>query len=120
MLSSKYLLHIRKISHQKNYVQNLPYFVPKYIILSVPSEEVSDYRVEVLWGKEATDFKNGISMVVLAGKRGIMDTTGKLLIPCEMDEIIEAGKGMMKVEKNQKTAYYNILLQKQVWAEAGF
>jgi len=49
-----------------------------------------------------------------------MDITGKLIIPCEMDEITEAGKGMMKVEKNEKIAYYNILLQKQVWTEIGF
>ena len=38
----------------------------------------------------------------------------------EMDEIKEAGSGMLKLEKNEKTAYYNLSIKKQVWAEEGF
>lgn len=69
---------------------------------------------------EASDMKNGNSIVVTAGKKGVLDKTGKLILPCEMDEISEAGKGMLKLEKNDKFAYFNLLLMKQVWAEAGF
>jgi hypothetical protein len=69
---------------------------------------------------EATDFTNGISIVTLAGKKGVADPTGKLLVPCEMDDITEAGKGMLKLEKNEKFAYYNLSMQKQVWTETGF
>ena len=69
---------------------------------------------------EATDFKNGISIVTSAEKKGVLDSSGKLIIPCEMDEIEEAGIKMLKLEKNGKSAYYNLSLQKQVWAEAGF
>ena len=69
---------------------------------------------------EATDFRSGISFVTSAEKKGLLDISGKLIIPCEMDEISEAGKGMFKLEKNGKIAYYNLALKKQVWAEAGF
>lgn len=70
--------------------------------------------------EEATDFKNQVAIVILAGKKGAIDHTGKVIVPCEMDECTEAGKGMLKLEKNGKTAYYNLPLQKQVWSETGF
>ena len=69
---------------------------------------------------EAANFKEGISICSMSGKKGVLDSSGKLIIPCEMDEITIAGSGMLKLEKNGKSAYYNLFLQKQVWAEAGF
>ena len=69
---------------------------------------------------EATDLVNNISITTLLGKKGVLDASGKLIIPCEMDEITRVGTGVIKLEKNSKTAYYNLPLQKQVWAETGF
>jgi len=69
---------------------------------------------------EATDFKNGISIATSGGKKGVLDLSGNLIIPCEMDEIEIAGRGMLKLEKKEKFAYYNLSLQKRIWAEAGF
>ncbi|MDZ4785351.1 MAG: hypothetical protein SGJ02_04660 [bacterium] len=43
-------------------IEILPAFVPKDITLSVPAEEVSDYRVEVIWGAEATEFKQQLAL----------------------------------------------------------
>ncbi|MBI3501300.1 MAG: WG repeat-containing protein [Bacteroidetes bacterium] len=69
---------------------------------------------------EATDFKNGISIATLAGKKGALDSSGKIIIPFEMDEITEVHSGILKLEKNNKTAYFNLSLQKQIWTETGF
>jgi hypothetical protein len=69
---------------------------------------------------EAADFKNGISIVIFGEKKGVLDLSGKLIIPCEMDEIETAGNGMLKLEKNGKSAYFNLTFQKQIWMEAGF
>jgi hypothetical protein len=69
---------------------------------------------------EATDFKNSIAIVTSGGKKGVVNSNGKLIIPCEMDEITFSGNSMLKLEKNEKLAWYNLALQKQVWSEEGF
>ena len=69
---------------------------------------------------DATDFNKGVTIVTCDEKKGILDLTGNFLIPCEMDKIEIKESGMFKLEKNGKSAYYNLFLRKLVWAENGF
>lgn len=69
---------------------------------------------------EATDFSDSVSIVTKEDKQGMLDTFGALLVPCEMDEIFYVQKGIFKLAKNGKIAYFNILSKKQFWTQAGF
>ncbi len=63
---------------------------------------------------------NGYTLVQSADSFGVIDPTGKLIIPCEMDEISWPKSEMLRLWKGERSAYYNLTLHKQVWTEEGF
>ena len=69
---------------------------------------------------EASDFENTISFVLINGKKGLLNASGKLLIECTLDDIEVVDKNILKLEKNGKYAYFSLLLQQQIWSETGF
>ncbi|MES2590406.1 MAG: WG repeat-containing protein [Bacteroidota bacterium] len=69
---------------------------------------------------EAADFKNGLCNVIIEDKMGIIDYTGTSIIPCELDAITPVNITVLKLEKNSKMAYYNILTREYFWKEEGF
>lgn len=69
---------------------------------------------------EAADFKNGLCNVIIEDKMGIIDYTGTSIIPCELDAITPVNSTVLKLEKNSKMAYYNLLTREYFWKEEGF
>lgn len=69
---------------------------------------------------EADIFKNGLCTVLIDEKKGIIDASGVWILPCEFDSIIQINGSVLKLEKNSKIAYYNILNREYFWKEIGF
>ena len=51
---------------------------------------------------EASSFSDGLALVKKDYKRGFIDTTGKLVIPCEWDYAFFFSEGLADVEKDGK------------------
>ena len=69
----------------------------------------------------ADKFINGFCLVEIENKKGIIDLSGALIIACELDKIAPYyGSSILKLEKNSKLAYYNLLSQGYLWKEEGY
>ena len=72
---------------------------------------------------EADDFahfKNGLCVVMLEEQMGLVDLSGKLIVPCEIDIITEFRENVFKFEKKSKIAYFNSLSRTYIWKEEGY
>ncbi|MFY9311272.1 MAG: WG repeat-containing protein [Bacteroidia bacterium] len=69
---------------------------------------------------EAGTFKNGWCTVVIDEKTGIIDLAGSWILPCELDVITQVKENILRLEKNSRLAYFNILTRNYFWKEEGF
>ena len=65
-------------------------------------------------------FNNGLCVVMLDEKMGLVDLSGKLVVPCEMDVVANEKGNIFKFEKNSKIAYYNSATRSYIWKEVGY
>ena len=69
---------------------------------------------------------SGTVVVTKAGRTGVINTTGAVLVPLEYDaaELIPSAMGspvrLVKLTRNKLLAYYRIDTAKFIWKEAGF
>jgi hypothetical protein len=72
---------------------------------------------------EATNFNafgQYWSLVTLSNKVGIINMNGVEIIPCEMDEIEKEDIHLLKIQKDSKMAYFDIISNLYLWKEEGF
>ena len=66
------------------------------------------------------DMTNGVLIATNERGTGVVDRTGKVLIPLEFDSATPADKGLMKVTKGNKFAYIRLADAGMLWKEDGF
>ncbi|MGZ4079501.1 MAG: hypothetical protein ACXVDW_18965, partial [Bacteroidia bacterium] len=65
-------------------------------------------------------FENGLCAVTNDNLIGMIDASGAVIIPCEIDKILDKSGDILKFEKNSKIAYYNTLSRQYIWKEEGY
>lgn len=73
--------------------------------------------------QEATDFTafgKDWSIVTRNNKLGIIDKDGVEIISCEADDIQKEDDHLLRIEKNSKIGYYDLLKGSYIWQEEGF
>jgi hypothetical protein len=69
---------------------------------------------------KADNFSNGLSVVTNSdGKNGLIDLSGKLIVPFELDEVTKSNN-VLRLEKNGKFAYFHPITRMYIWKEEGF
>ena len=86
------------------------FFQQGKIIIDFIYDEASDFGV----------FGRDWSLVTLNDKLGIIDRTGNEIIPSEMDDIQKEDSHLLKMEKDSKIAYYDLIKGAFLWKEVGF
>jgi hypothetical protein len=70
---------------------------------------------------EVSDFlPSGVAVVKRGGFECLIDKNGAYLIPCSMDEIVVMEAEVLRVEKVDKMAYFDLRTGKYLWQPVGF
>ena len=72
---------------------------------------------------DADDFshyENGLCEVMNGDLIGLIDASGSVVVPCEIDKILEKVGDILKFEKKSKIAYFNSLTRQYIWKEVGY
>ena len=82
------------------------------IVISSPSGKKYSFTIrgnssfmDVYPFEDVGSFAQGLAMVSKLGRSGAIDTTGKLVIPCEWNYVGEFSEGLALVEKNDKWGF---------------
>jgi hypothetical protein len=69
---------------------------------------------------EAADFHAGVAIVKRGAFKCVIDKDGEYLIACAMDEIISLDGDILRLEKENKMAYFDLRTKKYMWQPVGF
>ena len=69
---------------------------------------------------EASGFTQGVAVVKRGEFSCVIGKTGEYLIPCAMDEIVILEGDILRLEKEDKMAYFDLRTKKYMWKSAGF
>jgi hypothetical protein len=69
---------------------------------------------------EAEDFMMGVAIVERGDFKCLIDKNGKTLIPCAIDEVILIEGDVLRLEKEEKMAYFDLRTKRYMWQAIGF
>ena len=69
---------------------------------------------------EVTDFIDGVSIVKRGDFYCVIDKTGEYVVPCAMDEIVILERDVLRLEKKDKMAYFDMRTKSYMWQAKGF
>ena len=69
---------------------------------------------------EAADFLHDIALVKRGDFYCVIDRNGEYLVPCAMDEIVMLDGELLRLEKQDKMAYFDLRTKKYMWQANGF
>ena len=94
------------------------YIVQEKLIFK-PEKLAADfiYKYDIPFKELFFEVKPGVS---INGLHGIINLKGEYILPGEMEKIIKLTNELLKLEKDEKLAYYNINKQKFIWKEEEF
>lgn len=80
----------------------------KTIVRALCQNGLVRFSIQGQNSKYVGSFSEGLAYVQKAGKYGFIDTTGKLVIPCEWDDAGKFSEGLASVTKTGKSGYIDI------------
>ena len=98
------------------------------------SEGLAAFKRNDLWGyindagevvvepefAEANDFSDGLALVLRTEYYCLINTKGEIVVPCAMDEVVQMDKDLLRLEKQNKMAYFDLRTKTMMWQAKGF
>ena len=69
---------------------------------------------------EANDFSEGLALVLRSDFYCLINKKGERLVACAMDEVVFLENDLVRLEKENKMAYFDLRTKKMMWQSKGF